>query len=76
MLLLLDKGRGLGVLTRFCVCASGSFLTVETGRDSEMGLLGVAAAGGILALTLLLPGAVIDSLPIAVLSRLGVAGCA
>jgi hypothetical protein len=75
MLLLLDKGRGFGVFCRFCARDDrGSFLIVETGRAAENILLGVAAGVMTFALTLLLPGAVMDSLPDVIPNLLGVAG--
>jgi hypothetical protein len=73
MLLLLVRGRGSGVLCRFCARASGCFLMVDTGRAIEGVLLGVALDVGTLALMLLLPGAVIDSLEAGMPNLLGVA---
>jgi hypothetical protein len=49
-------------------------LMVETGRTTEGVLVGVAMGAGTLALMLLRPGAVIESLPEAVPNLLGVAG--
>lgn len=74
MLLLTDRGRGFGVFIRFCACESGSFLTVDTGRDTEVDLLGVATGVPTFALMLLLPGTVMESLLVARLNRCGVAG--
>jgi hypothetical protein len=74
ILLLSDKGRGFGVFCRFCARESGCFLTVETERTNEGVLLGVATGVVTLALMLLLPGAVIDSLEAGMPNRLGVAG--
>lgn len=76
MLLLVDSGRSFGAFCRFEVCDSGTFFTVETGRDIEDSLLGVLAAGVTFALKLLLPGAVMDSLPGGLASLFGVAGAA
>lgn len=74
MVLLSDKGRGLGVVWRFWARDSGCFLTVEAGRDTRDVLLGVPVGVATLALTLRLPGAVMDSLPDEVPNLLGVAG--
>jgi hypothetical protein len=76
-LLLLVRGRALGVFCKLCAGASGCFLTVDTGRDSEASLLGVAAGVGTFTLALLpFPGAVIDILLEGPPSFLGVAGSA
>jgi hypothetical protein len=72
--LLFVKGRGLGVFCKFCAGANGCFLTVDIGCRIEERLLGVAAGVVTFALTLLLPGAVIDSLFEGTPSRFGVAG--
>jgi hypothetical protein len=74
MLLLLDRGRGFGVFCMFGARDRGCFLTVDSGRAIEGVLLGVPAGVLTFALTLLIPGAVIDSLPDDVPSLLGVAG--
>lgn len=74
MLLLTDRGRGFGVLTRFCACERGNFLIVDTGRDTEVVLLGVATGVPTLALMLRLPGAVMESLLDARPNLCGVAG--
>lgn len=73
-LLLFVSGRGLGVFCRFCAGANGCFLTVDIGCSIEVRLLGVAAGVLTFALTLLFPGAVIDSLLEGAPNRLGVAG--
>jgi hypothetical protein len=63
-----------GVLCTLCARAKG-FLIVDTGRATEGVRVGVAAAGvWTLALKLLFPGAVIESLPDDVPNRFGVAG--
>jgi hypothetical protein len=74
MLLLSDKGRAFGVFWRFCASDKGSFLTVETGRTVDGVLLGVAVGVWTLALILLFPGAVMESLPAEAPNRFGVAG--
>jgi len=74
MLLLLDRGRGFGVLCTLCAIDRGCFLIVDTGRASEDVLLGVPAAVLTLALTLLAPGAVMDIRADDVPSLFGVAG--
>lgn len=74
MLLLSDSGRTFGVFCTLCARAKG-FLIVDTGRATEGVRVGVAAAGvWTLALKLLFPGAVIESLPDVVPNRFGVAG--
>jgi hypothetical protein len=73
-LLLFVSGRGLGVFCRFCAGANGCFLTVDTGCSIEVRLLGVAAGVETFALTLLFPGAVIDSLLEGTPNLFGVAG--
>lgn len=55
------------------MCKSGCFLIVETGRETDEILLGVAA-GVTLALTALLPGTVMESRLDLVPNLLGVAG--
>lgn len=72
-LLLSDNGRGLGVLCRFEAGVCG-FLIVDTGRDVGVGLVGVAVGVATLALTVRLPGTVMDSLLAARPNFLGVAG--
>ena len=74
MVLLPDRGRGFGVFRTFCVWKDGCFLIVELGRDVETVLLGVVAGVATFALTLLLPGAVMDSLPEDAPNLLGVTG--
>jgi hypothetical protein len=74
MLLLLDRGRGFGVFWRLSARRDGCFLIVDTGRDTADGLLGVMKDGGTLALALLLPGAVMDSLDEGTPNLFGVAG--
>jgi hypothetical protein len=73
MLLLSDRGRGLGVFCRFEARDRG-FLIVEVGRDTDVVLLGVAAGVVTFALTLLFPGTVIDSLLVDAPNLFGVAG--
>lgn len=72
-LLLSDSGRGFGVFCRFWASESG-FLMVEVGRDTTGVLLGVAVGAATLALTVLLPGTVMESLFDAAPNRFGVAG--
>jgi hypothetical protein len=73
-LLLFVNGRGLGVFCKFCAGANGCFLTVDTGCRIEERLLGVATGVLTCALTLLFPGAVMDSLFEGAPNRFGVAG--
>jgi hypothetical protein len=73
MLLLSERGRAFGVFCTLCARDSG-FLIVDTGRAAEGVRVGVAAGVPTLALILLFPGAVMESLPDDVPNRLGVAG--
>ena len=76
IVLLFDNGRALGVAWRFCIGARGCFLNAEDNLDTGA-LLGVdTESGATAALTLLLPGAVIDPRCVPPPNRRGVAGVA
>ena len=60
VILLLDRGRNVGVECRFCICDRGGFLIVDIGREMEGSLTGVTDAPEFTALTLLLPGTVFE----------------
>lgn len=61
IVLLLERGRRLEPVCAFCNCDRGCFLSWEIGLDTEGALVGVAAElAGTAALTLRLPGAVIE----------------
>lgn len=77
IVLLLDNGRSFGVVCMFCKGLRGCFLMVEAGLASDDVLLGVVVAlVAMAALTLLLPGAVIDPRCAPAASLLGVVGAA
>jgi len=77
MVLLLDSGLGFGTVWTLCICVRGCFLISDTGLVTEGALLGVdMAVVAIAALTLLLPGAVIDPFGVELPRRLGVVGLA
>lgn len=72
-LLLLDRGAGFDGVCRFCVGASAGFLIAVVGREIDEILLGVTGVAAT-ALTLLLPGTVMDSRGKGARGLLGVAG--
>lgn len=75
MVLLLERGRGLGVVWTFCSCESGCFLIKDAGRARDGALLGVAMAlVALAALTLLFPGTVMEPREASEARRLGVVG--
>lgn len=72
--LLLDKGAGLDGVCMFCVGTNAGFLIAVVGRDIDETLLGVVVGVEATALTLRLPGTVIDRRVEDVLGLLGVFG--
>lgn len=73
-ILLLDKGAGFDGVWIFCVGTSAGFLIAVVGRDIDDILLGVVEGVAAAALTVLLPGTVIDKRDEGALGLLGVAG--
>jgi hypothetical protein len=73
-LLLLDRGAGFEGVWRFCVGTSAGFLIAVVGRDIDEMRLGVVTGVVATALTLLLPGTVMDIRVCGVVCLLGVAG--
>lgn len=77
IVLLLESGRVFGVDCTFCIWDSGCFFIEDMGFETVESLLGVAVGVlGVAALTLLLPGAVIDPRCDGPANRLGVDGVA